>query len=353
MANFIIAKVIDDEEKLVGYRLFDLSSSKYETKTIKEVLELLAKSDADSFMGMGVTIANAEENGNDVIVEGYDKKPVIIKESGIHYEGATHTIGGYNPLLKKFILISYDGVMEKLTLKEMLKKLDVIGERNISNTDIIDQVKKEAEKDAPKLAYIGKGKEISIPSDYKDNDLVKLLYGKTNKKLTEITKAFILHTKMKNSSGILRHYELDDDGKNIGKDDYLEFDVNDIIVQTFVLLETERKKFITIPVCTAFKDLIESFEVSDITTDAFKDFLDFLADENDDLVLEDEKAISEILGGALVNITIDNSENIACEVSNYQPSVEYEKMDATFIIEIKDKKRTKEYVIPSFPWVMY
>lgn len=353
MANFIIAKVVDDEENLVGYRLYDLSQETYELKKNSEILNLLDKSEPDSFLGMGMAIVNAEENGNEVLVEGYDTKPVIIKEKGYHYKGATHTIGGYNPLLKKFIVISYDGVAEKLTLKEMLKKVEDIGEENISNTEVIEQVKKEAEKDAPKLAYIGTEKKIVIPENYKENELVNLLYAKTNAALSNITKAYILHTKMKNSSGTLRHYELDDNGNNIGKENHLEFDVNDVIVQSFILLESERKRFITIPVCTAFKDLIESFEVSDITTDGFKDFLDFLADEHDDLILEDEKAISQILGGAIVNVTIDNSENIACQVVDYQPSIDYEKMDATFIVEIKDKKKTKEYVIPSLPWVMY
>lgn len=352
MANFIIAKIIGNEKQNMGFRVFNFASLDYEDTDTDTVIKLLNTKDSD-FLGFGNKIINATIKDGDVLVDGYDDRPVIINTDGTYCSGPEYTLCSYNPVLQKFILISYSGKFFKLRLPELEQKVSELGAENIANLELLEQVKKQIQKDLPPLAYTGENERIIIPEKYKKNELVNLLYGKVNSNLSKITDAFILHTKTQNVRGVLRHYELDDNGNNIGKDDTMNFDIDNSIVNTFFVLETMSSKFITVPVCEAFKPLIESFKYSDMTAAIFQDFLDFLADNYDDLELADEKNISEIMGGVIVSVTIENDQNVTYEVINSQPQIDYDKMDATFIVEIKDKKRPKEYILQSFPWVMY
>lgn len=354
MANFIIGKIIDSEGNDWGFRVFNMDDESYQDLVTKDVLSLL-NNDGSSFGSISSGIVNAEEHGSSIEVAGYEDKPVIISNYGILKSNVSHTVCGFNPILNQFVLISYNGELEKLSLSKMLKKADEIGMDNISNTGILELANKKEEKDKPKSVYIGEDKTISIPNEYDSNELVKTLYNETNINLSGVIGAYILHTQTKKEDKKLRYYELDN-GSNICKTDYMDFELDNSIVDTFFILEQTSKRFITIPVCKAFESLIKSFEYSDMPVEKFKDFLDFLADEADEadmLELEDEHNISTILGGNITAVKIDNTENVTYEIENGAPNLDYERMDATFTVELTEKKKSKDYVIPSFPWVIY
>lgn len=354
MANFIIAKILTETDELFGYRVYDSTSKECTDLTVKEVKDMLKASDAGSFGTIGCGIVNAEENGSDIIVEGFQDRPIIIRPSGLLVSSVNCIVCGFNPILGKILIVDYNGTPNEFSISQAKEFAETNGIENISNSKLIDAAMKEKKKDEVVSVYKGSDKKIKIPDEYKENDLVNLLYSEVNISPSNIIGAYILHTKTKVSSKNLCHYELDDDGNNIGKENEISYDIVDGIVDTFVLLETRAKRFISIPVCEAFRTLIESFEICDIPVKKFKDFLDFITEENEDnLELEDERTISEILGGDIVSVKIDNTENVTYEVEGGMPSLGYEKMDATFAVEIKEKKKTKDLIVYSFPWAIY
>lgn len=354
MANFIIAKILKETDELFGYRIYDSTAKECADLTVKETKDMIKASDAGSFGIMSCGIINADLNGDDIVVEGFQDKPIIIRPSGLLISSVNCIVCGFNPMSGKILIVDYNGNANEFSISKAKEFAETNGIENISNNKLINAAMKEKKKDEVVSVYKGTEKNIKIPEEYKENDLVNTLYSEVNISPANIIGAYILHTSMKTNSKNLRHYELDDDGNNIGKENEISYDIVDGIVDTFVLLQTKSKRFISIPVCEAFRPLIESFDICDIPVAKFKDFLDFITEENEDnLEFEDEKIISEILGGDIVSVKIDNTENVTYEIENGQPSLGYDKMDATFAVEIKEKKKTKDLVIYSFPWVIY
>ena len=246
----------------------------------------------------------------------------------------------------------YSGNFEKMNLSAAKNKAKEIGFDKVSNADIFEIIEERDKKEAknkPSCVYIGDDTDINVPNDFEKNELVNTLYKLVNSKKKDIVGAYILHTNMKTKGKTLK---FNDNGEPIDKDNYLEFDVYDVLAESFVLLETTPKRFISIPVCMAFKPLIENFAYADISVEKFKDFIDYLADENDDLEMDDEQAISKIIGGDIVSVVIDNSEGETVQINTTQPELDYDVMKVTFIVNIKEKKRNTEIVVPNFPWAL-
>ena len=350
MAKFIIAEIINSDKECVGYRILDSETSNIDDLSLEEALKAAAGS--DSFAGFAEGIANADANGSKIKVKGFDKKPSRIDRVGEHVEGATHIVCGFNPIFKKVLMADYCGNLEKMDLSDAKKKAKVIGFENLCNADIfemIEESERKEEANKPKCVYIGEDKKMEIPAGYEENVLVNQLYTAVNATLNDIIGAYIIHTNMKMKGKVLKY---NDNGEPIATDNYLDFDVNDTLAESFVILETNAKRFITVPVCQAFKPLIEKFECKDSPIEKFKDLLDFLADENDDLELDDEHTISKIIGGDIVSVILDNTESVAIQIDGGQPIMDYETMDMTFIVNVREKKKNIELVVSRFPWIL-
>lgn len=350
MAKFIVAEIIDNDKQSVGYRIFDSETSEIEDCELSELVKMEKKE--DSFSGFGSGFANADIKGGKVVVRGFDKKPIRINRLGEHVEGATHIVCGFNPMTGKVLVSDFSGNFEKMDLSAAKNKAKDVGLENVSNADIFEMIEereKKEEANKPKCVYVGGEEDIEIPSEFKENELTKELYGIVNSMREDIIGAYILNTNTKAKG---KYLKLNDNGTPIEEDNYLNFDVCDVLAEAFILLESTTKQFVSIPVCEAFKPLIESFKYTDITITKFRDFLDYLADQHDDLTLDDERAVSKIIGGDIVSIVIDNSDAVTVQINGKQPELDYDVMRVNFIVNLKEKKKNIEIVVSDFPWAL-
>jgi hypothetical protein len=308
------------------------------------------KANNGSFGEMTDTIQNAEIKAGKVLVYGFEQKPIKIYKNGTLASEAEYNICAYNSITKTILFSSYEGKIEKFDLKQALAATVQLGDSKVANTDMFDKIKAGEKKNAPKSVYKKEaGTTIEVPGEY-DEKIVKKLYADVNDCLDDIIGAWILNFRSKLNGRNLSCYVIHEDNSCEIIPNRLNYDIGENNIDAVVLLETTKKRFITIPVCLQCKELIESFDYKDITVAKFQDFLDFLAEENEDLSLEDEKSISQMLGGDITMIKIDNVDSVTYYIYNGKLSCDDEHLDATITAQVKERGKTKEYKVEYFPW---
>lgn len=360
--KIIVAEILNKEGEITGYRIVDPDKNEVSDMSVEATRNLLEGDGLSALLGgidglneIAEHIANAGLVKDEIKVEGFDKKPIQIDQAGMLISKASHSMCGFNPYEAVLIIADYNGEIKHLSIKETRKLIAEVGLDKIANSDLLEAIEKrekEEEANKPKTVYTAENAP-SIPAAWLGNDVVKQVYGEVLKVGTDaIIGAHILNRKMKFVKGVLRSNVLTDEGEVIAAEDSVIYDVDNDVVSTFVLLETTSKRFITVPVCKAFEELLSSFTLKDITVKKFHDFIDFLTEEIDELDLGMEKTISKLLGSDIKDAEIDNTENVTVYVEDGQPMLDYEIMDATIRVTITVKKKTDDIELVSFPWVM-
>lgn len=360
--KIIVAEILNKAGEVTGYRVTDPDKKEVSDMSVEDAKQLLEGNGLAALLGgidgLGEAIdhiGNAELVKGEIKVEGFDKKPIQIDQAGELLSNASHSMCGFNPYEAVLIIVDYNGEIKRISIREAKELIAEIGIDKIANSELLEAIeKREKEEEAkkPKSVYTGETAP-TVPAAWADNDVVKQVYSAVLKAGTDaIIGAHILNRKMKFAKGVLRCNVLSDEGEVVVAEDSILYDVDNDIVNTFVLLETTSRRFITIPVCKAFEDLLSSFTIKDITVQKFHDFIDFLTEEIDDLDLDLEKQISKLLGADIKDAEIDNTENVTVYVEDGQPMLDYEIMDATIRVTITVKKKTDDIELVSFPWVM-
>lgn len=175
MAKYIIAELVNvEEEKVVGYRVYDSSSNSYEDMEEDKILRKTVFHSA--ICPTALFIKNAVSAGDLMLIEGYDSNPVYVD---IH---TNRIVDGYTAIFTicdftngKYLVVNYQGIcseMEENKLKATIQDCEQL----FSNIRIIPAASKK--------------ERLEIPPCYKENDYVNEIYSLINDNMESLNNAY-------------------------------------------------------------------------------------------------------------------------------------------------------------------